>query len=157
MRMGISGTLTRRRLCGSAPRHAVDCVQGRTFKRVRTCTRRTQNTACRRADTHARGGQPPVGVVQTLSTVIVNRVLYADRNSLVKPRLAAYSPYFATYRSSVNGSMPSASTLALPPTTMMPAPLPSESRFRLTRGCALMCLTFAALGIEYTITSEPSK
>ena len=31
---------------------------------------------------------------------------------------------------------------------MIPAPLPSESRFRLTRGRALICLTFAAFGIE---------
>jgi hypothetical protein len=38
-----------------------------------------------------------------------------------------------------------------------PLPLPSESRFRLTCGRALMCAIFAAFGIEYTVTSLPSN
>jgi len=50
-----------------------------------------------------------------------------------------------------------ASTVATPPTTMMPPPLPSESRFRLTSGCALMWATLAAPGMEYTVGSAPSK
>jgi hypothetical protein len=41
-----------------------------------------------------------------------------------------------------------ASIVAVPPTAMIPEPFPSESRFRLTRGWALMCATFAAFGIE---------
>src|SRR6478735_3940842 len=42
-------------------------------------------------------------------------------------------------------------------TTTVPLPLPSESRFRLTCGRALMCAIFAAFGIEYTVTSLASK
>ena len=41
--------------------------------------------------------------------------------------------------------------------TMMPPPLPSESRFRLTCGCALMWVTLAACGMEYTVSLVPSK
>jgi len=67
-----------------------------------------------------------------LSTAIFSRVLYEARKSLLNPRLA-YSLYFARYCSSTNGSAPSASTDATPPTTTMPLPLPPESRFRLTR------------------------
>ncbi|COY30195.1 Uncharacterised protein [Mycobacterium tuberculosis] len=37
-----------------------------------------------------------------------------------------------------------ATTAAVPPTTMIPAPLPSESRFRLTCGWAVMWATLAA-------------
>ena len=39
----------------------------------------------------------PVGVVQTFSTLIFSRVLYAARNSLLIPMRLAYSPYFARY------------------------------------------------------------
>ena len=43
-------------------------------------------------------------------------------------------PYFAQYGPSSRQSTPSASTVASPPMTTIPPPLPSESRFRLTCG-----------------------
>ena len=53
--------------------------------------------------------------------------------------------------------MPSASTRAGPPTTMIPPPLPSESRFRLTCGWLRTWRTWAAPGSVYTTMAVPSK
>jgi hypothetical protein len=72
-------------------------------------------------------------VVHTLSTLIFNRVLYAA-NASVRPNCSASALYFAQNGPSSRPSTSVASTVASPPTVMIPAPLPSESRFRLTRG-----------------------
>ena len=93
---------------------------------------------------------PPVGVVHTLSMLIFSRV--CTRPVVGKPHACRVLAVLGPVRRVRDGSASTASTVAAPPTTMMPLPLPSESRFRLTRGWALMCPTFAALG-----WSRPSR
>lgn len=69
------------------------------------------------------------------------RISYAYTNFGVT---AASSRYLAQYGASSRQSTSVATTAAVPPTTMIPAPLPSESRFRLTCGWAVMWATLAA-------------
>jgi len=63
--------------------------------------------------------------------VIFSRVLKFAICS-VRPNLSASSRYFAQYGPSSRQSTSVASTLAIPPMAMIPPPLPSESRCRLT-------------------------